>query len=871
MRPKSAGARAASLDKAGASGFFSAPWSPTVSLISLQIPGPDLAAAWFGAREAWAALLAGAAVAGALWWRNHARQTRALRESEERFRELFENAIDGIYQNPPEGGFRRVNPAMARILGYPSVEALTRITPEQTAGIYVSPTRREEFFRLLGERDHVTDFESEIWRPDGTTAWIKENVRAVRGADGKLLYLQGFVSDITARKRAELDLRRSEERYRVLFEHSPLGILEYDYRSTLAWLDRLKAGGVADFEAWCDANPEELRREALAVKIVGANQATMRLFGATSLEDGLRRLPQIFTPEALAARRRTFRALWDGRNDCEGEFALRSLDGAEKRAYFHWWAPVIEGRPYYERTQLVLVDLTEMTRARQALAAERERLSVTLRAMSDAIVTVDRDGRVQYLNEAATELTGWPREEATGRTLLEICQFGSAQAGQPIAAPMAAALAQGRAVDLPPHTLLQPRRGERRRVEGRCAPMHDLQGQAIGVVLAMRDVTQRSRLEADLLRASKMESIGVLAGGIAHDFNNLLAIVMGNLTLALLDDRVREAGGKWLREAERGTLRAKELTQQLLTFAKGGEPVRSAVLLADAVREAAEFALHGAAARCEFAIADDLRAADADKGQIGQVVQNLVINAVQAMPGGGTIRLSLANETLAAGAVATLPAGHYLRLEIADTGRGIAPEHLARIFEPFFTTKEYGTGLGLATVYSVIQKHRGYISVESTVGRGSTFRLWLPAARAEPPKPAATANPFDRVKGRVLFMDDEEPIREMSRELLERQGLEVTLTNDGGAAVREYAIAQISGRRFDLVIVDLTVPGGMGGADAMREILKIDPSARGIVSSGYSSDPVMGNYRVHGFRGSVPKPYRIGDFSQTIRRVLTEE
>ncbi len=830
-----------------------------------------MAAAWLGASEAWAVLLAGVAAAGAWCWRAHARQTRALRESEERFRTLFENAIDGIYQNPPEGGFRRVNPAMARILGYPNVEALARITPEQTAGIYVSPTRREEFFRLLGQSDHVTNFESEIWRPDGTTAWIEENVRAVRDAGGKLLYLQGFVSDITARKRAELELRRSEERYRVLFEHSPLGILEYDYRATLAWLEGLKRAGVTDFEAWCEANPDELRREAYAVKIVGANQATMRLVGAASLEDGMRRLPQIFTPEAMAARRRTFRALWDGRNDCEGEFALRALDGTEKRAYYHWWAPVIEGRPYYERTQLVLVDLTEMTRARQALAAERERLSVTLRAMSDAIVTVDRDGRVQFLNDAATELTGWPREEATGRTLLEICQFGSAQAGQPIAAPLAAALAQGRAVDLPPHTLLQPRQGETRRVEGRCAPMHDLQGQAIGVVLAMRDVTQRSRLEADLLRASKMESIGVLAGGIAHDFNNLLAIVMGNLTLALLDERVREAGGKWLREAERGTVRAKELTQQLLTFAKGGEPVRTAVLLADVVREAAEFALHGAAVRCEFAIAEDLRAADADKGQIGQVVQNLVINAVQAMPGGGTIRLGLANETLAAGAVATLPPGHYLRLEIADTGRGIAPEHLTRIFEPFFTTKEYGTGLGLATVYSVIQKHRGYITVESAVGRGSTFRLWLPAARVEPPKPAVSANPFDRLSGRVLFMDDEEPIRQMSQALLERLGLEVTVTNDGGSAVREYAIAQISGRRFDLVIVDLTVPGGMGGADAMREILKIDPSARGIVSSGYSSDPVMGNYRAHGFRGSVPKPYRITDFSQTIRRVLTEE
>jgi CheY-like chemotaxis protein len=293
------------------------------------------------------------------------------------------------------------------------------------------------------------------------------------------------------------------------------------------------------------------------------------------------------------------------------------------------------------------------------------------------------------------------------------------------------------------------------------------------------------------------------------------------------------------------------------------------VLLADVVREAAQFALHGSPVKCEFNIATDLRPADADKGQIAQVVQNLVLNAVQAMPGGGEIQLSLANETLTAAAVATLPAGNYLRLEITDSGRGIAPDHLARIFEPFFTTKEYGTGLGLATVYSVVQKHRGYITVESVIGRGTTFRMWLPAARIEPPVPPITTSPFEPIKGRVLFMDDEEPIRMMTQALLERLGLKVTVTSEGDEAVREYATARTAGEPYDVVIFDLTVPGAMGGADAMREILKIDPAAKGIVSSGYSSDPVMANFRAHGFRGSVPKPYRIADIARTIREVMT--
>jgi CheY-like chemotaxis protein len=257
-----------------------------------------------------------------------------------------------------------------------------------------------------------------------------------------------------------------------------------------------------------------------------------------------------------------------------------------------------------------------------------------------------------------------------------------------------------------------------------------------------------------------------------------------------------------------------------------------------------------------------------DKGQIGQVVQNLVINALQAMPNGGVIRVQLQTERLAAGALPPLAAGDYLRLEIADTGRGIAPEHLTHIFEPFFTTKEHGSGLGLATVYSVIQKHHGHIAVSSTVGGGTSFRIWLPAAREEVAPTAQSNNPFEVLRGRVLFMDDEEPIRTMTQTLLTRLGLEPTVTADGGEAVRQYAMAKMDGKRFDLVIMDLTVPGAMGGADAMKEILKIDPHARGIVSSGYSSDPVMANFRAHGFCGMVPKPYRLADFARAIRDVL---
>jgi PAS domain S-box-containing protein len=814
-----------------------------------------------------------AVVLGTGWWLYWVARKRAekLHESEERFRELFEHAVEGVYENPAEGGFRRVNPAMARMLGFATPEDLMKVPAAETARLYVSPKRREEFFTVLGSGHQVMGFESEVQRADGTTIWISENVRAKRDAHGRLLYLQGFVSDITGRKQAEASLRRSEERYRELFQHSPVAILEIDSRPTIGRLQALRESGVTDLLAWMAANEEGAAQMIGQIPVIGINTAALQLLGAKSAEEVRNNLGRILTPEAVDMRKRALCAVWEGRNVVEGETRILALDGTSRTIYQRWWVPVEGERLLVERTQLAFVDLTQARSAESALAAERERLGVTLRAMTESVLTLDTAGAVLFMNEAASELTGWPAAGAVGRAVENVCALTEERTGRVLMAPVASALSADGPVDLPPHTLLRPRVGPPRVVEGRCAPMHDLTGRGIGAVLVLRDVTSRSRLEDELLRASKLESVGVLAGGIAHDFNNLLAIVMGNLQLALLDQPTAAAGGRWLREAERGTVRARELTQQLLTFAKGGEPVRVAVKLTDVVREAAEFALHGATVKCEFDLAGDVRAADADKGQIGQVVQNLVLNAVQAMPGGGVIRLRLGNDRVAAGGALPLGSGDYIKLSITDTGKGIAPEHLSRIFEPFFTTKQHGSGLGLATVYSVVQKHRGHVAVESEIGRGTTFHLWLPAARTEPVVTAVTAATFEPLQGRVLFMDDEEPIRVMTQTLLEKLGLEITVTSDGDEAVKQFALARVSGQPFDVVIMDLTVPGAMGGAAAMREILKLDPEARGIVSSGYSSDPVMANYREHGFRGSVPKPYRVSDFARTLREVMAED
>ena len=375
---------------------------------------------------------------------------------------------------------------------------------------------------------------------------------------------------------------------------------------------------------------------------------------------------------------------------------------------------------------------------------------------------------------------------------------------------------------------------------------------------------REARLETELQRATKLESLGLLAGGIAHDFNNLLTVVMGNISLAMLDLKRETESTSWLREAERAVARARDLTQQLLTFAKGGAPLRTAVVLADVVKEVAQCALRGSNTRCVFQIADDLSPADVDKGQIGQVVQNIVINGMQAMPEGGRITITLQNETVDPAFGKILAPGRYVKLSIADTGAGIAPEHLGRMFEPYFTTKKTGNGLGLATVYSIVKKHLGHITVESALGRGTVFHIWLPAAATaaaatvEPPPPGQPG------QGRVLFMDDDEEIRRLGSAMLRRLGYKSTAVTDGAEAVAEYRRRFRGDTPYDFVILDLTIPGGMGGRETVQKLLEIDPGVKAIVSSGYSNDEVLANYQRYGFHGIVTKPYETATLARSL-------
>jgi PAS domain S-box-containing protein len=383
------------------------------------------------------------------------------------------------------------------------------------------------------------------------------------------------------------------------------------------------------------------------------------------------------------------------------------------------------------------------------------------------------------------------------------------------------------------------------------------------------DITRLKKMEEELRKAQKLESLGVLAGGIAHDFNNILATIMGNISLAKIDVKPEDRTHELLEEAEKASSRATALTHQLLTFSKGGSPVKRTASIVEVIEESCRFALRGSRIRSEFIKPVGLWPVEMDSGQISQVIHNLIINADHAMPEGGVIQVRAENVLLEDGGGLPLQQGKYIKISIQDQGIGIPDEHLSKIFDPYFTTKQKGSGLGLAVVYSIIKRHDGYITLESQLGQGTTFHIYLPASGSESPKSTEKEIKIPIGKGRILLMDDEETVRKVAGRMLTRMGYEVEFARDGAEAVTKYREAMKARIPFDAVILDLTVRGGMGGQDTIKRLLEINPGVRAVVSSGYSNDPVMADFQRYRFKGVVAKPFKIEELGKILQRVMS--
>jgi len=596
-------------------------------------------------------------------------------------------------------------------------------------------------------------------------------------------------------------------------------------------------------------------------KIIESNPSAEEIFGYTPGEMAGMDLIDIIPEEYREAHRMGFRRFIEtGRASIHGK--VLKLKGLKKDGTVFPCELVVNSfavgnNLFFSGT---VRDISERTRADEALRESEEKFRNLFENSNDAIFIHDLDGRIISVNRRALDLFGYTESEVRG---LSVAEFHPPEAHDDFVRAFAM---------IKKHGFIKMEM-EFRKKGGEVFPAEvssslSTLGEGTVVHGIVRDMSERRRIEAELAKIERLESLGLLAGGIAHDFNNLLARLMGDITFLEGNLDSSSDAATRMREAQSTIIEARGLTRQLLTFARGGAPVKKTVDTRGLVTSAVGFALRGSNLKCEYSFAPDLEPVEVDEGQINQVIANLVINASHAMSGGGTIEVEVRGETIGPDGAVSLKDGRYVRVSVTDHGSGIKKQDLCRVFDPFFTTKETGKGLGLSTAYSIIKKHGGQISVKSEPGAGTTFTFHLPVSEkkaAESRKEKVVPVAGD---ARVLLMDDEDDIRELSCLLLGRLGYRTEGARDGADAIERYRAATEAGEPFDLVILDLTVPGGMGGREAVDELKKIDPEVKAIVASGYSDDPVLAEFRKFGFRGIVSKPYSVTDLTRAINETL---
>ena len=624
--------------------------------------------------------------------------------------------------------------------------------------------------------------------------------------------------EIAERQRAEKALRESEERYRKLFEEARDGIF------------------LADAETGV---------------IVDCNRAAAELVGRDKSELIGQHQKILHPPREVKGRfTESFKKHLE---DSEGQVLEEQVitsSGEIKEVAIKANFLNVGGR---KLLQGMFRDITGRKRAEEALRTEHDKLKQIFEAMDDGIYIVNQDYDIEYVNPVLIADFG-PYE---GRKCYayfhereEVCPWCKNQD-----------VFAGKTVRWEWYSFKN-----RKTYDLIDTPLRNIDG-TISKLEIFRDITDRKRLEAEMLRSAKLESLGVMAGGLAHDFNNFLASIMLNVGTARLKAGKGEEISALLQAAEQSIQKAKGITQQLLAFTRDGEPVKSSRSLPPLIKESVKFTLHGSKTIPRFDLPDDLWPAEIDPGQINQVINSLAVNAMQAMPRGGYLAVTGRNVTIGKGDPRTaLQPGNYVEVVFKDDGPAIPPESLDSIFDPYLSIREGGTGLGLFSVHSIIERHGGWITVESNVDRGTTFTFCLPAAAREVEVPSSGV--IQKGSGLVLVMDDDDMIRLGMTALLGELGYDVETTADGEEAIERYGEALKSDRPFDAVILDLTIPGGMGGAETIERLKELDPRVRAVVASGYSTDPIMANYREYGFKAVLPKPFQPAELSRAMDQVL---
>jgi two-component system, cell cycle sensor histidine kinase and response regulator CckA len=669
----------------------------------------------------------------------------------------------------------------------------------------------------------------------GHYGWVQSVGVQYFGPNGALQRVIGAQLDIADRKEFEEASLRAEERLQQLGERGRVGVFDLDFATGLYWLS-------PGFRSQLGYAENDL---------------------PDTLESVLLTLPMDETAGGLQAY---FLAKHPNQVAYFDTLRMRQREGR----VIHLHAGIVRQFSRRKELQRVLgfiVPLPEgpaTARLGEAdLGLPAAHLAALLVEIQEAVLLADASGQVVFINRKAEQLLGRSHAASLGQQAWEVFRLVHRESGQPGESPIAKALTGGESTRLNTEFALDTG-AQPLPVAFSTRAVIDAAGKPSGAVVVFRNPAEMTLTPEELVRANRFESLGQLAGGIAHDFNNLLTTILGGVSMA---KDARDLTG--LENSERACLAAKGLSKQLLTFAKGGTAVRQVVKPADILADSMRLAAAGSAVKIELIVDPDTNTVCVDRAQILQIFQNLIINAIQAMPTGqGGIWITTRNVRLTEGQIAPLPAGTYVAIEVRDDGGGIKPEHLEKIFDSFFTTKKSGTGLGLATVLSIVKRHGGQMSVESEVGAGTAFTVYLPQADKPEEIEARRAPSLRFGTGRVLFMDDDEDICALTGGMLESLGYKFDLVRKGEEAIQFYKRYLNIGRPYDAVIMDLTIIGGMGGEQTFKHLRELDPQVCAIVTSGYDNDDMRRQFLDMGFCDYLTKPYRVGDLGKSLRTVL---